>query len=83
MRTSARSGPRSPPAALRSAAYPAARALGRGRGYDYPHDHPGQVNDQEHMPAGREDLRFYDPGDAEPALRERLAELRGLRGRDA
>jgi putative ATPase len=72
-----------PPAALRSAAYPAARALGRGRGYDYPHDHPGHVNDQEHMPRGREDLRFYDPGDAEPALRERLAEARRLRGRDS
>ena len=44
-----------PPAALRSAAYPAARALGRGRGYDYPHDHPGHVNDQEHLPKGVED----------------------------
>ena len=60
-----------PPAALRSAAYPAARALGRGRGYDYPHDHPGHVNDQEHLPAGVENQRFYDPGDGEPALRER------------
>jgi putative ATPase len=72
-----------PPAALRSAAYPAARALGRGRGYDYPHDHPGHVNDQEHLPAGAEDARFYDPGDGEPELRERLTEIRRLRGRDA
>ncbi|HEX6026612.1 MAG TPA: replication-associated recombination protein A [Solirubrobacter sp.] len=72
-----------PPAALRSAAYPAARALGRGRGYDYPHDHPGHINDQEHLPAGVEGQRFYDPGDGEPALRERLAEIRRLRGRDA
>jgi putative ATPase len=76
-------GAASPPAALRSAAYPAARALGRGRGYDYPHDHPGHVNDQEHLPRGTEDLRFYDPGDGEPELRERLAELRRARGRDA
>jgi putative ATPase len=72
-----------PPAALRSAAYPAARALGRGRGYDYPHAHAGHVNDQEHLPAGHEDLRFYDPGDGEPEARARLAALRAARGRDA
>src|SRR4051794_21589069 len=77
------SGAASPPAALRSAAYPAARALGRGVGYDYPHDHPGNVNDQEHLPRGLESLRFYDPGDAEPELRDRLAALRNARGRDA
>jgi putative ATPase len=29
-----------PPDALRSAAYPGARALGRGQGYRYPHDDP-------------------------------------------
>jgi len=29
-----------PPAALRSAAYPGARKLGRGQGYIYPHDDP-------------------------------------------
>ena len=75
-------GAAAPPAALRSAAYPAARKLGRGVGYDYPHDHPGGVNDQEHLPAGREDLRFYDPGDREPEQRERLAEARRRRGRD-
>src|SRR3954471_21308922 len=69
-------GVAAPPAALRSAAYPAARALGRGVGYDYPHDHPGHVNDQEHLPAGRDDLRFYTPGENEPALRERLTKVR-------
>ena len=72
---------RLPPAPLRSAAYPAARALGRGVGYDYPHDHPGHVNDQEHLPAGREHLRFYDPGDAEPELRARLERIRAARAR--
>jgi putative ATPase len=71
-----------PPAALRSAAYPAARALGRGQGYDYPHDHPGHVNAQEHLPAGREGLRLYAPDDAEAALRDRLAGLRRARGRE-
>jgi putative ATPase len=76
-------GAAAPPAALRSAAYPAARALGRGVGYDYPHDHPGHVNAQEHMPPGHEQLRFYHPDDAEAALQARLAEVRRARGRDA
>jgi putative ATPase len=71
-----------PPAALRSAAYPAARALGRGRGYDYPHLHPGHVNDQEHLPEGQENVRFYQPDDAEEAFRQRLERLRAARGRD-
>jgi len=69
-----------PPAPLRSAAYPAAAKLGRGLGYDYPHDHPGQINDQDHLPDGLEDLRLYDPRDMEPALRERLEQVRRARG---
>jgi putative ATPase len=76
-------GAAAPPAALRSAAYPAARKLGRGIGYDYPHDHPGHVNDQEHLPAGAEHLRFYEPDEAEAELRERLARVRAARGRNA
>ena len=39
------------------------------------------MNDQEHLPAGREDLRFYEPDDAEPEMRERLAAIRKARGR--
>jgi putative ATPase len=70
-----------PPAALRSAAYPGAADLGRGVGYDYPHAHPGHVNDQEHMPEGREELRFYLPDEAEGELRERLERIRAARGR--
>ncbi|MEA2281120.1 MAG: putative ATPase [Solirubrobacteraceae bacterium] len=70
-----------PPAALRSAAYPGAAKLGRGVGYDYPHDHPGHVNDQRHLPEGLEDLRFYRPDDSEPELAERLEALRRARER--
>ena len=33
-----------PPAALQSAAYPGAKKLGRGEGYDYPHDRPEGVS---------------------------------------
>jgi putative ATPase len=74
-------GAGTPPAALRSAAYPASVTLGRGVGYEYPHARPGHVNDQEHLPEGLEDLRLYRPDDGEPGLRERLAELRKARGR--
>ena len=77
----AEAGAKRPPAPLQSAAYPGARSLGRGEGYDYPHDHPGHVNAQEHLPRGLERLRFYAPDDGEPALAERLAELRRARGR--
>ena len=70
------------PNPLRSAAFPAARRTGRGVGYENPHHEPGHVNDQEHMPAGCEELRFYAPDDGEPALRERLAEVRRRRGRE-
>jgi putative ATPase len=76
-----RAGAAVPPAPLRSAAYPAARKLGRGEGYDYPHEHPGHVNDQEHLPEGLEALRLYAPDDAEPEAQERLRALRRARGR--
>jgi putative ATPase len=75
-------GARHPPAALRSAAYPGAANLGRGVGYDYPHDHRGHVNDQEHLPEGVEDLRFYDPDDVEREYKERLERIRKARGRE-
>ena len=39
-----------PPAPPRSAAYPGAKKLGRGEGYDYPHDRPEGVSEQELMP---------------------------------
>jgi putative ATPase len=75
-------GAAAPPAALRSAAYPGAAKLGRGVGYDYPHDHPGHVNAQRHLPEGLEDLRFYDPDDREADLAERLEQVRRARERD-
>jgi putative ATPase len=74
-------GAAAPPDALRSAAYAGAKKLGRGAGYDYPHDHPGHVNAQRHLPEGLEDLRFYAPDDAEPELRERLRRVRAERER--
>jgi putative ATPase len=76
-------GAATPPDALRSAAYPGAKALGRGEGYDYPHARPGHVSPQELLPAEVEGARFYTPDDAEPELARRLEEIRRARGRDA
>ena len=53
-------GPVLPPAPLQSAAYPGARKLGRGRGYDYPHDRPEGVSPQELMPDEADGTRFLE-----------------------
>jgi putative ATPase len=73
-------GAHAPPAHLRSAAYPGAAALGRGVGYDYPHDHPGHLSAQELAPEGLGAARFYLPDEAEATLRERLDAIRRARG---
>jgi putative ATPase len=74
-------GAAAPPGPLRSAAYPGAAKLGRGLGYDYPHDHPGHLNAQRHLPDGLEDLRFFTPADTEPEMAERLERARRARER--
>ena len=43
-------GSQPPPAHLRDASYRGAQKLGRGVGYRYPHDFPGGVVDQQHLP---------------------------------
>jgi putative ATPase len=70
-------GAEAPPAALRPDGWG-----GRGDGsYDNPHRRPPHVNDQEHFPAGLEDLRFYAPDKAEATMAERLERIRRARGR--
>jgi putative ATPase len=54
-------GAKTPPDYLRDAHYPGAKSLGRGKGYRYPHDEPGGVSDQQLLPEGLEDRRFYVP----------------------
>ena len=73
-----------PPAALRSAAYPGAKKLGRGLDYDYPHSHPEGVAEQELMPEGAVGERFLALSEhgEEAELRERLERIRRARGRD-
>jgi len=72
-----------PPDALRSAAYPAAKKLGRGQGYEYPHDLPDGISGQELLPGKVQGERFYDPGEMEPDSARRLDELRTARKRAA
>jgi putative ATPase len=67
-------GAEPPPAHLRSST----RSDGD---YDNPHRHPGHLSGQELMPSGSIGVRFYNPDDAEEALRERLEDVRRWRGR--
>jgi putative ATPase len=66
-------GAQVPPAYLRS-------ANRRQDGYDYPHDRPGHVTQQDVMPGAVTGTRFYAPDDAEAAFAERLAAIRLARG---
>jgi len=67
-------GAQLPPDTLRSGpGYPV--------GYDNPHNRPGGLSEQELLPPGVAGARFYEPGEQEPALRERLEAIRRARGR--
>ncbi|MGH2893458.1 MAG: replication-associated recombination protein A [Solirubrobacteraceae bacterium] len=70
----AQHGAAAPPPHLRSST----RSDG---GYDNPHRRPGHFSPQELLPDPAIGARFYEPDDAEAALRERLAEIRRGRGR--
>jgi putative ATPase len=76
-------GAKTPPDYLRDAHYPGAGELGRGEGYRYAHDEPGGVSDQQLLPPGLEDSRFYAPSGRgfEAELGRRLEELRKRFGR--
>jgi putative ATPase len=71
-------GARTPPDYLRDAHYPGAGELGRGEGYRYAHDEPDGVGDQQLLPPGLEDARFYSPTERgfEADLGQRLERLR-------
>jgi putative ATPase len=69
------------PPYLRDAHYPGAKALGRGEGYDYPHERAEGVSEQELMPpeaAGESFLELSDQGE-ERELAERLRRMRKAR----
>ncbi len=50
-------------------------------GYDNPHRRPGHLSPQELMPDSAIGQRFYEPDEAEAALRARLEQVRRARGR--
>jgi len=50
------------PLHLRNASFAGARGMGYGRGYIYPHDHPGHWARQQYLPDGVEGP-FYHPSD--------------------
>ena len=52
-----------PPGPLRDASYRGAEALGHGRGYRYPHDHPDGYVAQDYLPDDLVGTRFYEPTD--------------------
>jgi putative ATPase len=49
-------------------------------GYDNPHCRDGHLSPQELLPAPAAGARFYEPDDAEPALREQHEQIRRARG---
>ncbi len=76
-------GAKTPPQQLRSRGYAAAaKALGRGQGYDDPHSHPGHLSSQDVMPQEVAGTRFWRPDEQEAELRARHEEIRAKRGLD-
>jgi putative ATPase len=49
------------PTHLRDAHYPAAKGLGHGKGYVYPHDDPEGAVDQQYLPERSKEKRYYRP----------------------
>jgi putative ATPase len=50
------------PRHLRDSSYPAARKLGHGKGYVYPHDDPESAAGQAYRPEGLQDRRYVETG---------------------
>jgi putative ATPase len=72
------------PSHLRDAHYPGAKKLGHGKGYEYAHDHPGGIVEQQYAPDAVHGRRYYRPTThgMEARLSEVLDRVRGvLRGK--
>ncbi len=69
-----------PPHQLQDAHYPGAAQLGRGTGYDYPHDHPQHLSASEVRPDEIGDVTFWAPDDTETAMRDRWQRILQARG---
>jgi putative ATPase len=74
------------PMHLRYPGHPGEKSeLGHGQGYDYPHDRPNALSEQEYMPERAKDARFLDltKFGFEGELRERYERILRGRGRAA
>ncbi len=73
------------PAHLRDGHYQGAASIGHGAGYRYPHDSPGGWVEQQYLPDGLVDERFYQPSDRgrEQLIQGRLQQLRAGRAGQA
>jgi putative ATPase len=72
------------PAHLRDAHYSGSKKLGHGKGYQYSHDAPYGIAEQQYAPDVVQDAEYYQPTNlgAESALKERWERVRRLiRGR--
>jgi putative ATPase len=49
------------PLHLKEPGHPALKRFGYGKGYRYPHDHPGHVVEQQYRPTRFEGNRYYEP----------------------
>lgn len=69
------SGGKQVPLHLRNAPTRLAKKLGHGAAYQYPHDHPDHIVEQDYLPEGLTLPPLYEPVDhgAERAIRQRLA----------
>jgi len=68
------------PAHLRSTAYAAAKKMGNGKGYVYPHDASIGVVEQQYLPDTLSSTHYYEPTEhgAEREMKARLEKLRAI-----
>jgi putative ATPase len=66
------------PAVMRNAPTPLMKELGYGKGYEYAHDHEGNVVAQQHRPDALEGKVYYRPTENgfEKVIRERVEKIR-------
>ena len=71
------------PLHLRNAPTGLMKSLGYGADYQYPHDAPGHVTEQEYLPPELKGRRYYEPSDQghERAVRERMRAWDALKKR--
>lgn len=69
------------PPHLKDAHYGGSEKLGRGIGYQYPHDYPGHYVDQQYLPDEVKDKKFYEPtaNGYEKNIREYLEKIGKIR----